>query len=69
MNNTVLLWTIKQVSAALQLSERTIYNLVKSGELRPIHIGSSLRFDPADIDILVAKKKRERDTFAVSNKE
>lgn len=39
----------------LAISTRTLYRLVAAGVLTPIRLGRSVRFDPADLDALVAK--------------
>lgn len=41
--------TSKQAMQAIGCGRNKLYELVASGELRTIHIGSRFKFDPADI--------------------
>jgi len=54
---------IKQVQELLQLSERTIFRLIRSGELKGFKAGREWRFEPADIDDFIEcqRKKAEDD--------
>jgi len=49
--------TIKQVSEYLQVNERTIYKLAKSGDIPSFKIGGQWRFKQADIDNWIERKK------------
>jgi excisionase family DNA binding protein len=40
-----LLYSARQAAKMLSISERTLYNLEKSGRLRPIRIGTAKRYD------------------------
>jgi excisionase family DNA binding protein len=51
----VILLTVIQAAAALQVSQRTIFNLIDRGELETIRIGKSLRIHG---DILRAFARR-----------
>lgn len=42
--------TLKQVAEQLLVSERTVWALVKRGELAVIRIGRQIRVRPADLD-------------------
>ena len=44
------LLTPAQASKTLQLCERTLYNLVKTGQLKRIKIGKAVRFDVNDLE-------------------
>jgi predicted DNA-binding transcriptional regulator AlpA len=55
------LWTATQVGERLNLSEKTIYNWKKTGEL-PIdyfYIHGNLRFDSADVEDLISLSKNK----------
>ncbi len=59
---TPMLMTTKQTAVALQVSERTVFNLCKAGDLSPVRIRGSLRFDRRDIENMIenAKQKSRR---------
>jgi excisionase family DNA binding protein len=43
------LLTCAQAAALLALSKRSVYNLIREGELTGIRIGAALRVDAADV--------------------
>jgi excisionase family DNA binding protein len=43
----------------LKVSERTVRNWVSSGQLPSYKIGSSRRFDPADVDAFLSGFRQE----------
>jgi excisionase family DNA binding protein len=45
----IQLFTIKQTAQVLQVSERTIFNLLSSGQLRSVKIGGSRRVFSDDL--------------------
>lgn len=47
------LYTIKEAMEYLKVSRGTIYNLIKSKELIPVKIGSSVRFKKSNLEKLV----------------
>ena len=49
--------TIKQVSDFLQVNERTIYKLAKSGDIPSFKVGGQWRFKREDIDSWIETKK------------
>ena len=53
----VKLMSYKQVAALLQVTERTVYNLVKRGLLVSVKIGNCIRFDPADVQAYIMNAK------------
>ena len=55
MEGTLL--DIKQVQEILSLSERTVFRLIKNGELTGFKAGREWRFEQVDID---AYKERQR---------
>jgi excisionase family DNA binding protein len=56
----MLLVTTKQAAQALQVSERTIANLIKSGKLHSTLIGTARRIDLADLRRLASGKRETR---------
>ncbi len=50
-----LLLTRKDVARTLSVCERTIFNLVRRGELREIKLGSAPRYAPADVEALITR--------------
>lgn len=52
-----LLLNMRQTTKALALSDRTIRELVKRGELKSIRQGRAVRFDPADLRAWIEYKK------------
>ncbi len=50
--------TIRQVAEYLQVTERTIYNLVWAGELPGFKVGNTWRFKKEDIDKWIEASKR-----------
>ncbi len=49
-----LLLTRKQVAALLSCSERHIFNLVHSGRLRELKLGSAPRYRRSDVEQFIA---------------
>ena len=45
----VLLLSPRQAARALNVCEKTIYNLTKAGELRVLKVGRLTRYDPEDL--------------------
>jgi excisionase family DNA binding protein len=52
-----LLLTPKQAALALQLSERTLWELTRRGEIPRLKIGASVRYDVRDLAAFVDAKK------------
>jgi len=48
---------VKQVEGILQLSERTIFRLIKSGALKGFKAGREWRFEESDIDAYIQAQK------------
>ena len=49
--------TIREAAAALRLSERTIFRIIRRGELPFVKIGTSLRIMPDDLVAFVQKHR------------
>lgn len=56
---TMLLLTTKQAAKALAISERTLWELTRRGEIRRIKIGASVRYDPRDLQAWIDAKKSD----------
>ena len=52
-----LLLTAKQAAAALSISERTLWELTRRGEIPRLKIGASVRYDLRDCIAFIDKKK------------
>jgi excisionase family DNA binding protein len=52
------LLTIEEVASRLRVHRRTVQRLVVRGELAAVHLGSAVRFDPRDLDGLIAGHRR-----------
>jgi len=50
-----LLLTPEEASKVLRVGRTTVYALMKSGELRPVHIGRSCRISQAELDRYVRR--------------
>ncbi len=59
---------IKQVQDRLKLSERTIFRLIKAGELQGFKAGREWRFEESDIDTFI-KQQREKTARKVAGDE
>ncbi len=50
-----LLLTPEEAATVLRIGRTTVYALMKSGELRPVHIGRSCRISQAELDRYVRR--------------
>jgi excisionase family DNA binding protein len=50
-----LLLTPEEAAKALRVGRTTVYALMKSGDLRPVHIGGSCRLSRAELERYVAR--------------
>ena len=48
--------TVQELAAAWRVCTATIYGLVKSGSLRSLRVGNSIRFTPSDVDAYAEKR-------------
>jgi excisionase family DNA binding protein len=55
-----LLLTVNQAAAKLGIGRSTMYTLMYRGDIRPVHIGRSVRIHPQDLEQFVAGLQRER---------
>lgn len=54
------LWDIERVAAYLGVSERTVYNRVRAGELRAVKVGRLWRVKPSDLEAWLGGRSPER---------
>ena len=54
------LLTTNETAALLHVHPRTVQRLVERGQLCAVHLGSAIRFDPKDVDVLIADVKERR---------
>src|SRR3954468_23788152 len=61
------LLTTDEAAVRLHVHPRTVQRLVERGQLSAVHLGSAVRFDPEDVEALIAevKERRQRPTSAV----
>ena len=50
-----LLLTPEEAASVLRIGRTTVYALIKSGELRPVHIGRSCRISQAEVQAYVRR--------------
>jgi len=54
-----MLWTARQTAEVLNVSERTVFTLTKSGKLPVVKIGErGIRYDPRDVRAWIEAAKR-----------
>jgi excisionase family DNA binding protein len=53
------LLTTQEAAEALHVHPRTVQRLVERGQLSAVHLGTAVRFDPADIADLTDRLKRQ----------
>ena len=52
------LLTTNETAALLHVHPRTVQRLVERGQLEAIHLGTAVRFDPADVAALTEREKQ-----------
>jgi excisionase family DNA binding protein len=58
-----LLYTAREAAQTLAVSERTLWSLTQSGEIRYVRIGRSVRYDAEDIQAFIdAHKTKSQET-------
>lgn len=53
------LLTVKQVQDKLKLSERSVFRLIKSGELKGFKVGREWRFEVSDIEDYIQRQRQK----------
>ncbi len=56
---TVAFFTERSLAAYLAVSDRTIRNWIRRGELPSYKLGASRRIDPADVESFLARHREE----------
>ncbi len=58
-------FTVKQVQEILDISERTVFTIIKKGEIHGFKAGREWRFEQKDIDAYIAlRRKNAEDELA-----
>ena len=57
-------FTPKTLAHRLAVSERTVRELLRTGEIASYRVGGSRRIDPKDVDAFLAARRRERGAAA-----
>jgi excisionase family DNA binding protein len=63
------LLTTSEAAGLLRVHPRTIQRLVERGELSSVHLGTAVRFDPADVAELTSRLKRRETRETTSSTE
>ncbi len=53
------LLNVKQAQEILRISERTVFRLIKDGELKGFKVGREWRFEPSDIDAYIERQRKK----------
>jgi excisionase family DNA binding protein len=61
-----ILLTTQEAADALHVHPRTVQRLVERGQLSAVHLGTAVRFDPADIAELTDRLKRRASSLTPS---
>jgi excisionase family DNA binding protein len=59
---------IKQVQEILDISERTIFRLIRKGELKGFKVGREWRFEESDIEDFIALQRQKAEQEALQQK-
>lgn len=57
--STVAFFTERSLAAYLAVSDRTIRNWIRRGELPSYKLGAARRIDPADVEDFLARRRDE----------
>lgn len=60
---------VKQVREILDLSERTVFRLIKKGELKGVKIGREWRFEESDIEDYIARQRKKTEQMLQKHSE
>jgi excisionase family DNA binding protein len=50
MKNNLILYTIEEVTQILKVTQRTVYNFIKSGDLKAVKVGKYWRIKHEDLE-------------------
>ena len=56
-----MLLNTRQAATLLNISERTVFSLIKEGKLPSVKIGRCLRFSVADLEAFIAQAREEHE--------
>lgn len=60
-NGAAALLTYREVGKILNVTDRTVWQLVKDGKLQAVRFGRTVRIDPADLRAFIERAKQGRD--------
>ena len=55
-----MLLNTRQAATLLNISERTVFSLIKEGKLPSVKIGRCLRFSVADLETFIAQARKKQ---------
>lgn len=55
-----MLLNTRQTAKLLNISERTVFSLIKEGKLPSVKIGRCLRFSVADLETFIAQARKKQ---------
>jgi excisionase family DNA binding protein len=56
-----ILLTVQDVMNRLQIGRKTLYSLTKSGKVKSVKIGGSVRYEPEEIDRFIKESRTKRE--------
>jgi excisionase family DNA binding protein len=59
-----LLLRPREAASLLAISERKLWSLTQRGDIPPVRIGKSVRYDPADLRAWIERQKSESSILA-----
>jgi len=54
MKNDLILYTIEEVTQILKVTQRTVYNFIKNGDLKAVKVGKYWRVKHEDLEAFLA---------------
>lgn len=54
MKDDLILYTIEEVTQILKVTQRTVYNFIKNGDLKAVKVGKYWRVKHSDLEAFLA---------------